>query len=1159
MTATSTTSAPGTLAPAPPAGPLPAAPTTAQIRDHLLASLERRILAEAAGELLPADVRLPGAPQRAVWLGQLSSEPQLIADQLKGLAGEKLVPAAEGFSFRLADASGPSVFDVDLSFAVYVALHPTRDEQRAFLDTDDQPPPPTAPSRSRASAQGRPLATVWTKVPVGPVPVRVTLEADDTGALRFGEQDITAAINSAVASAVRGVGDPYRARRRGRPAGSLPRDPDMHDDSTWASYSAANLLGAADAAPPKFAASLDVDITRSEGGRDVLLTVVNATPADDNQFADRAGTVALDRKHLDTHLYEVRLAAVTDANLDPYTLEQVARSYRYNRTVVAFGHASPVEVTADGTRTWLTTTYGASAETGRVHPRTATADGRPIDATFDSLITDPVGTATALVDAHSDWVDDRWSPAALAALKAARGWDEQATAEAAADARTARDEADWLRAGVQTLAADADLREAFVLTNRAMKQVADGKSYDSWWLFQIAWIIGCLPAVADPKADTDVQIETVPPGGGKSEAYLGVALMHLFYARLRGQTAGVNVWARFPLRLLSAQQTLRFTQAVLAAEVIRRADPRISSGDPFGVGFFVGGTNTPNKIYPADNRYAHGQDPHSAALANRCRILEHCPVCDPAAVGQRVLVRFDDRTWTMQHVCTNTVCPLTGVLPVWVVDDDIYRHAPSILVGTVDKLAQMGHADQFKVLFGRVHSRCPRHGYTASPAWCAVFGCKESRATVGDGFGQLRCEITDELHLLDESLGALDGMYETLLQQIGESLGNPPLHIVAATATLEGYHEQVQHLYRRDGARRFPAPGPDAEENFFSWVEATDPLRRYIGLRPRGTTMVTASADITRIHDGWLTDAVSDPAAATTAAGLDAADPAVMEVVRSAVTRDYDVLLGYCLRNEDLSSFTRDERVREVLGSEDRLAKITGSVDPAVIREAVVRLDSPPADPDRQIRIIAATRAIGHGFDSSRLGFMVLMGTPTQASEVIQATARVGRTHPGLVVHVFNPSRDRDSSVFRYYGAWIRYLDRLVSKVPINRESLPVLHRALSGALMAYLLQVHDIAWMTSGARRSTLAHSDQFRDALTAGFLDRVTLVTDLCAGLGLNPANPYHDIHRDEVGRFVDDTMSRMAVSAAPNRRTAKLLDPTVPRSLRDVEEPITIYKNV
>ena len=1144
------------------AGAAPAR-TDAQIRDQLLASLEQRILAEAAGVLVPTGVRLPGRPQMA-WLGQLASEPQLVADRNRGLAGDRLVPAAEGFAFRVPMTDTPLQLDLTLSFSVYVALHPTLAEQREFInavsgDDGSAGAGPGAGATSGGSAQGRPLAVVWAKLPVGPVSLSVSIQADTGGAaLRFGENEIAAAVASAIR--VPAGCEPYRSRRRAAPAGSLPRDADMHDEAAWSSYTAANLLSVTDAVLPRFAAAIEADVTVTEAGRDILLTVVNVTPADDAQFADRTAAIPFDRPHLDTRLYEVCLSATAETRLVPYDLEQVARSHRYERTVAAFGQACPVVVTRDpaSATTTLSTAYGSTTATQRVHARTTDRTGAVIDASFDALIADPVGTVHAIIDAHADWVGEHWSASALTGRAVARGWDANARGDAETDAKAASDEVDWIRAGAKALATNAYLREAFIAMNRAMKVVGASKGYASWRLFQIAWIVGCLPAIADPTTDPDVQIETVETGGGKSEAYLGVVLLHLFYARLTGGTAGVNVWARFPLRLLSAQQTARFAEAVLAAEVLRQGDSRIAAGDPFGVGFFVGSTNTPNKIYPADSPFARGQNPTDSALAERCRVLEHCPCCDPRGTGRRLVVRFDEPTWSMQHVCTNTSCRLSGVLPVWVIDDDIYRRAPSVLVGTVDRLAQIAQNTQFQILFGRVHSRCPRHGYTANPSFCAFFGCSASRVPVAPGFGHLRCEITDELHLLEESLGALDGMYETLAQQIGAQLGNEPLHILAATATLEGYENQVHHLYRRN-ARRFPAPGPDAGETFFSYTDPDDPLRRYVGVRPRGVTMVTAAADVARMHAQWLATAAADPAAAAAAAGLDPEDPHVIEVVTEAVIDDYAVMLGYCLRNEDLSSFTRDERVTALLDSQDNLAIISGNVDPADIREAVARLNSPPDDPMRRIRVIAATKAIGHGFDSPRLGFMVLMGTPTQAAEVIQATARAGRTHPGLIVHVFNPSRDRDSSVFRYYSAWIRFLDRLVHKVPINRESLPVLRRVLSGALMAWLLQVHDVRWMTSGPRRYSLGRSEQLRDALTAGFIDRATLITELSAGLGLDPANPYHDMHRAAVERYVDDTMSRLAVAASPQRRTAELLDPTVPRSLRDIEKPITIYGNV
>ncbi|MPQ99584.1 hypothetical protein GB931_17005 [Modestobacter sp. I12A-02628] len=1133
-------------------------PSPAQIRDALLAHLQRRILSQAAGEHVPAGVALPDSPQERHWLGQLASEPQLRADAQRGLSTSKLVPAAQGFSFPVLGGD-PVDATVTVGFAVYVALHPTVAEQQEFV---------TAGSDSRAGGggQGRHLARVWMKVPVGPVTVPLTVDPGDTSR-RFGAEELTLAATAAVKRAVHASGgrELYRARRRGRPVGELPRDADFVDDVAWASYTANNLLPTADVTPPVFAAAIDVDVTSTERGRELLVTVVNASPADDAQFADRAGSIVFDRDHLDSRLYEVQLTAATDAPLDVYTLEQVAASHRYDRTVPAFGQACPVEVhppATPGGPTTFTTAYGAVTTTRRTHPTAA------VDTTFAAFTGDPVTAATDLVDAHRAWVEERWSAAELARREAEGQWGPQQRKDADAEADAARAEMQWLQAGVDALRGDAKLRRAFALMNDAMGRVAAAKGFDAWYPFQIAWIIGCLPAVADPTADLAVQILTVPPGGGKSEAYNGVALVHLFLSRLRGDLRGVTVWARFPLRLLSAQQTERFAAAVLAAELVRLTQDDLRAGDPFGIGFFVGSGTTPNRYWPPESVWARGVDPFDPAQAERCRILEHCPVCDPAGTGPRLVVRFHGGSWTMQHLCTVRGCPLGGVLPLWVVDDDIYRNTPSVLVGTVDKLAQIAHSDRFKVIFGAALGRCPKHGWTVEPTRCGVYGCTEPRLPVGNGFGHLRCEITDELHLLDESLGALDGMYETLVQQIGADLGNEPLHILAATATIEGYEAQAQHLYRRDSARRFPEPGPDLAENFFSHVDDSEPHRRFVGVRPRGTTMVTAAADVTRVHRDWLGEVLADRAAIigqlqVDGQPLDPADRSVLDLVVRAARDDYEALLAYHLRNEDMAAYASDERVADVATTTEQRAVISGDADAADIRAAVDRLNKPPADPEQRMKLIVANKAIGHGFDSPRLGVMVLMGTPTQAAEVIQATARIGRGRqtPGLVVHVFNPSRDRDSSVFRWYSKWISYLDRLVTKVPVNRESLQVLRRALPGALMARLLQVHDPAWMTSGRNRFSLGDSGQVRAALAAGFLDRNALIAELQTGLGLEDANPYHNMHRDEVREFVESTLVRLPVAAGTGgrTRTASLLRPPVPTSLRDIEEPITITGNL
>ena len=108
--------------------------------------------------------------------------------------------------------------------------------------------------------------------------------------------------------------------------------------------------------------------------------------------------------------------------------------------------------------------------------------------------------------------------------------------------------------------------------------------------------------------------------------------------------------------------------------------------EPFSLGYFVGSTSTPNRFY--DPRQPHPWpvtiDPRNPAVAEACRVLASCPVCDSA-----VAVRFDEKHWIMSHICDNVRCALAGSLPIYTIDDDVYRHAPTVLVGTVNKLAQL--------------------------------------------------------------------------------------------------------------------------------------------------------------------------------------------------------------------------------------------------------------------------------------------------------------------------------------------------------------------------------------------------------------------------------------------------------------------------------------
>jgi hypothetical protein len=1124
-----------------------------ELLDRYLAGMAERVLTTASGETVPSRTRIANADiQRSLWLGMLAC-PAVAVARGRSSTFERFNPASQGFSFRVPAL--PVSLEVTVSAAVYVALHPTLAEQQvaAASERHDDVGVAAAAAATAASAstKGRALATVWTKLPVGPVKVLVRLDSEAMGESTYGTDEFGVAFRAAIADLPQGA----QLLRPRTHRGSLPRDVDLSDEASWSSYQADNLIRPSDVVGPAFIASIEVEVGAYADGYEVFLTVVNRTPEEELQTADIAAAIRFPPRSVDTRLYEVKMVATVDTDVVPYSLEQVPASYRYNRAVDSMGLSCPVDVErqtdADGkAHTMLTTRYGSMTTTDRILPRELGIDGGALNTSFAAVAADPVAVATRLLDAARQWTDLNWSAAALADRAAHKGWDSNAQTEAAADAAAAYSELDWIAAGIALLD-DKRVRRAVELANETMWRVAKRNDYTAWRPFQLAWLLGCLPGVVDPAAHPEVNIVWFATGGGKTEAYLFLLLVVMFYERLAGTTTGTIAWARFPLRLLALQQTERFAEVVLHAELVRRDTAGLEACEPFTLGYFVGSTSTPNRFYDPHRPHPWPVtvDPRNPATAEGCRVLASCPICDSA-----VAVRFDEKRWVMSHVCDNARCALAGSLPIYTVDDDVYRHAPTVLVGTVDKLAQLAQNSRFKTLLGQAARRCVSHGYTVNPRFCAVEGCEGVWQAVPSGLSALRLEIADELHLLDESLGALDGLYESLLQAIGTQLGNAPLQIVGATATLEGYEVQCRHLYRRI-PKRFPVAGPEVGETFWAFTERGNPLRRYLGVQPRGITYITAAREVARRHHEMLCETLTDPKAVAIEIGADPADPRVLSTLRVAAADLYETLVGYLLRNEDLDNFVGDVGPALELTEAAQLVEIRGDARFGDIKEAVARLTNPPRDDDQRVKLIAATKAIGHGFDVERLGVMLMVGTPTSAAEVIQASARVGRRYPGLVVNIINTMRDRDTSIFRYYGPWIQRLDQLVSKVPINRESLPVLRRVLSGGLMALLYQVYEPIWLARGGSTRSLRDSRAFKSALEAGAIDRTMLIGDLLAAFDIDPVSIYHAAHRAAVESFVDETIRKVHLSASGERAVPDLLDPPIPRSLRDVGTPLDV----
>ena len=100
------------------------------------------------------------------------------------------------------------------------------------------------------------------------------------------------------------------------------------------------------------------------------------------------------------------------------------------------------------------------------------------------------------------------------------------------------------------------------------------------------------------------------------------------------------------------------------------------------------------------------------------------------------------------------------------VDDDVYRFLPSVIISTVDKMTAIGNNSKFHNILCGAEFKCPKHGYT-DKLKCLVYGCgcdplDYERVNMKDPAPSLI--IQDELHLIKESLGTYDSHYETLIE-----------------------------------------------------------------------------------------------------------------------------------------------------------------------------------------------------------------------------------------------------------------------------------------------------------------------------------------------------------------------------------------------------------
>jgi hypothetical protein len=640
--------------------------------------------------------------------------------------------------------------------------------------------------------------------------------------------------------------------------------------------------------------------------------------------------------------------------------------------------------------------------------------------------------------------------------------------------------------------------EAFQIANRTMAAAARQRTAQlrgwkpeqvnapTWRPFQLAFVLMNLRGIARP---TDPEREVLdllffPTGGGKTEAYLGLAAFTLALRRLRDPSvtsSGVSVLMRYTLRLLTLDQLGRAATLICALELERQKDVEKLGKWPFEIGLWVGRKATPNRMGKKGDNDRSSARARTIAFQNDSKYkpapipIENCPWCGTKfeATSFR-LVATPDHPTDLRITCANEDCAFTrdNPLPIVAVDEPLYRRLPCFIIATVDKLASLPWLSTPGKLFGKVE-RFYGGGFYGP----------------GDGAGGSKLPqpllppdliIQDELHLISGPLGTMVGLYETAVEALcrREVDGKTVLpKIVASTATVRRAEAQVRALFNRSQVDVFPPPGPDRRDSFFAHtVSATEKHPRlYVGVAAQGRSLkvVLLRAYLAMLSAGKKHyDAAGGATNAT-----NPADP-------------YMTLLGYfnALRElggsrrivEDevrsrLQGYFRHRRVAEVdCPFVDRTIQfdaieLTSREPTNRVAQAKRRLALPFAE-DGRVDVALATNMISVGLDITRLGLMVVLGQPKTSAEYIQATSRVGRDEerPGLVITLLNVHKPRDRSHYERFEAYHETFYRAVEATSVT----PFAPRAVDRGLAAVVVSLarHGEAALTPAARAADLA-----------------------------------------------------------------------------------------
>jgi hypothetical protein len=705
--------------------------------------------------------------------------------------------------------------------------------------------------------------------------------------------------------------------------------------------------------------------------------------------------------------------------------------------------------------------------------------------------------------------------------------------------------------------------------------IPEPKPTGSWYLakwrpFQLAFMLSQIEGVVDSNSHdrNTVDLLWFPTGGGKTEAYLGLIAFTIFYERMTSgdDKSGVTVMMRYTLRMLNKQQFDRANILICSCEILRDLNPGLYGETRISNGLWVGGTYFPNnhkgyKEYKGNNELLEDYIGNIEKKSNSNSIYSppvfNCPCCGNKLVKE---IHYDDKKkpivvgeWGYHRKmsklkrkpfkhdkyegsynpfylhCTNSKCHFylakkdfsmarnepniveNACLPIYYVDEDIYKYRPTLLFSTVDKYAQLAWKNEAFRLF----NFDDEFNRVCSPPTLIV---------------------QDELHLISSSLGTIYSLFEFAIDELADNNGIKP-KIVGATATVRNAQQQCIKIYNRQKYAQFPPAGIRIDDSFYSRKKDEDPSgRMYLGIMPSGNTSTTAklrldsllyegvkiiknttnqvldnyytllayfntvkelgkyrtlleddmvayrkflTKHLKNIYTGYNPDRIAELSSQMTAdqinTTLDALENVRLHPVdlnsKSIIflsqiginsikdleeTKYYKwfwipILMEYWEIMKELCGLRDESKLSTYPSNDDEWNKFEKTFEKFYESFRVSLSKQIDGDVKDPIKVAMSTNMIAVGVDIPRLNVMSISGQPKTTAEYIQASSRVGRQVPGVVFTLYNQAKNRDRSHYENFKDYHQAYYKYVEATSVTPFSLPAMDKILDSIVISLM------------------------------------------------------------------------------------------------------------